>query len=117
LYVPYLFLLAFLLHFRIFAAQPLTSDPDLDLPCNTSFLYPSSLLVFHTPCCTQDQLIYSSHFIFFSFASLVAVGLKVLCFFFFSCTDVSICPLLFVASCCFNSIVCYSCILEIVASY
>jgi hypothetical protein len=76
-------LISFLPSFLIFAAQPLTSDPDLDLACNISSLHPS-LLILHTHC-TQDQLIYSSHFVFLSFVPLVDVGLKVLCF--FSCID------------------------------
>jgi hypothetical protein len=70
LHVPYLLLPAFPLHFRIFAVQPVISD----LPYNTSSLHPSSMLLLHIPCCTQDQLIYSSHFVFFSFAPLVVVS-------------------------------------------
>jgi hypothetical protein len=76
--VPSLLLPAFLLHFWIFAAQLLTSD----LPWNTSSLHPSSLLLLHTPCCPQDQFIYSSHFVFLSFAALVVINANgVVCFF------------------------------------
>jgi hypothetical protein len=31
-------------------------------------------LLLHAPCCIQDQLIYSSHFVFLSFAPLVVVS-------------------------------------------
>jgi hypothetical protein len=80
---PSLPLPAFPPHFLISATQHF----------NTSSIHPSSLLLFHTPCCTQDQLICSLHFVFLSFASLVVVGANVVViFFFFSCIDPSICP-------------------------
>jgi hypothetical protein len=51
------------------------------------------LMLFHIPCCTQDQLICSSYFVFFCFASLVVViGVNGIEFFWFSCIDLSICP-------------------------
>jgi hypothetical protein len=106
LHVLFLLLPAFLPHFWIYTTQPLTSN--LDLPQNTSSLHPSSLLLLHAPCCTQDQLIYSSHFVFLSFAPLI-VGVNGVCGF-FSCIDLSICPT-FVY--CFNSIICYWYILEV----
>jgi hypothetical protein len=54
-----------------------------NLPYNTS-LHPSSLLVVvaTTPCWIQDQLIYSSHLVFLSFAPLVVVGANGVVFFF-----------------------------------
>jgi hypothetical protein len=39
-------------------------------------------LLLHAPCCTQDQLMYSSHFVFLSFAALVVVGANGVVFFF-----------------------------------
>jgi heme O synthase-like polyprenyltransferase len=63
--------------------------------------------------CTQDQLIYSSHFVFFSFAPIVVVGAIGIVFFFvfsFFLLVVLIqifAPLLFVVNCPFSSIVCY----------
>jgi hypothetical protein len=54
------------------------------------FSPPPFLLLFHSLCCTQNQLIY---FVFLSFAPLVIVGTNgVLYFFLFSCIDPSICP-------------------------
>jgi hypothetical protein len=73
----------------------------LDLPCNTS-LHPSSLLATATPYCTQDQLIYSSHLVFFSFAPLVVISANGVVF--FLVVLIEIFYLLLVVS---NSIVCY----------
>jgi hypothetical protein len=80
---PYLLLLTFPLHFWISAAQSLT----LDLLRNSSSFHsssfhPSSLLLFHTPCCTQGHLIYSSHFILLSFIPLVVISANGVVFFF-----------------------------------
>jgi hypothetical protein len=54
------------------------------------------LLLLHTPCCTQDQLIYSSHFVFFSSKPLVVVGANGVVFFSFFLLVVVDSPLLFV---------------------
>jgi hypothetical protein len=70
-----------------------------DLPHNTSsqiyYATPLStlptLLLLHIPCCTQDQLIYSLHLVFFSFTPLVVVSENGVVFF-FSCIHSSICP-------------------------
>jgi hypothetical protein len=78
LFVPSFLLPIFPLHFWIFAAQPLTSD----VPPNTSSLHFSSFLLFHTPCCTQDQHIYSLHFVFLRFAALVVINANGVVFFF-----------------------------------
>jgi hypothetical protein len=81
------------------ALQHLTSN----LPYNTSSLHSPSFLLLHTPCCTQDQLIY---FVFLSFHLWLLV-LMVLCVFF--CLVVSIqvfAQLLIVANYFFNSIIC-----------
>jgi hypothetical protein len=43
---------------------------------------PSSLLLLHASCCTQDQLVYSSHFVFLSFVALVVVGANGVVFFY-----------------------------------
>jgi hypothetical protein len=73
----------------------------LDLLRNTS-LHPSSLLVAAapTPCCTQDQLIYSSHLVFLT---LVVVSANDVVFFLVVLIQV-FCLLLINVS---NSIVCY----------
>jgi hypothetical protein len=113
LHVPYLLLPAFPPHFWIFAAQPLISDIDLDLLYKTSSFHLSSLLMLHIPCYTQDQFVYSSHFVFSSFAPLVLLVLMVLCFKKKLVLNQVFVPLLFVVSCCFNSIVWYWCILEV----
>jgi uncharacterized membrane protein len=67
------------------------------------------LILFHTLCCTQDQLIYSSHFVFFHFAPLVVVGgANGIEFFFGLVVLIQVfAQVLIVASCCFNFIVCY----------
>jgi hypothetical protein len=77
-----------------FESQHLSSDPPLQ-----HLLSPApSLLLLHTLCCTQDQLICSSHFVFLSFAPLIVVGANgVVSFFVFSCIDSSIYP---VFDCC-----------------
>jgi hypothetical protein len=59
------------------------------MPHNTS-LHPSFFLTVATtattPCCTQDQLIYSLYLVFLSFAPLVVVSANGVVFF-FSCID------------------------------
>jgi hypothetical protein len=75
---PSLRLPAFFPHFLIFATQALIWD----LSRNTFSLHPSSLLQLHIPCCTRDQLIYSSHFVFLRFVPLVVVGANSVAFFF-----------------------------------
>jgi hypothetical protein len=103
-YHPYLSLISFFLpSLLIFESLQLRSAAQHllpDLPRNT-FLHLSSLLAATTatPCCTQDQLIYTSHLVFLSFAPLIVVSANGVVFFFFSCINSSI---LFVASCCFK---------------
>jgi hypothetical protein len=66
------------------------------------------LLLLHTPCCTQDQLICSSYFGFLSFAPLVVVGANSVVVFFCLVVLIKVfAQILIVASCCFNFIVCY----------
>jgi hypothetical protein len=111
-HVPYLLLPAFTPHFWILVDQSLTSN--LDLPHDTSSLHPSSLLLLHTPCCTQDLLIYSSHFVFLSLAPLIVVGANGVVFFYKVVLNQVFALLLFDASCCFNTIVVFLRFLEVV---
>jgi hypothetical protein len=63
--------------------EPLQLSPSSQICCTTLPLsHPSSLLLLHTLFCTQDQLIYSSHFVFLSFAPLVVVSASGVVFFY-----------------------------------